>query len=99
MIGGDHYLAWKKFNTLNNIIIKYEDLVNNTEVTFKKIIIFLSKLTEIKYDEEKFIASVNSTQFNKMQKYEEKYGFIMGKESIFLFGKAKQMAKFTRFKN
>ena len=63
-----HYLSWKNFNSINKVIIRYEDLINNAEVTFKKIIIFLSKLTEIKYDEEKFIASVNSTQFNKMQK-------------------------------
>ena len=34
-------------------------------------------------DEKKFITSVNSTQFNKMQRYEEKYGFTMGQKNQF----------------
>jgi len=83
-----HYLSWKNFNSINKVIIKYEDLINNTEDTFKKIINFLSKLTKIKYNEEKLVHSVNSTQFKKLQKYEEKYGFRMGqKKKFFYLGK------------
>jgi len=81
----NHYLSWKKFNEVNNIIIRYEDLINNTEDTFKKIIIFLSKFTEIEYYEKKLNDSVNSTQFNKLQKYEKKYGFIMGQMNKFFY--------------
>ena len=78
-----HYLSWKNFNSINKVIIRYEDLINNTEDTFKKIINFLSKLTKIKYNEEKLVHSVNSTQFKKLQKYEEKYGFRMGQKNKF----------------
>ena len=81
----NHYLSWKKFNEVNNIIIRYEDLINNTEDTFKKIIIFLSKFTEIEFNEKKLNDSVNSTQFNKLKKYEKKYGFIMGQINKFFY--------------
>ena len=80
-----HYLSWKNFNSINKVIIRYEDLINNTEDTFKKIINFLSKLTKIKYNEEKLVHSVNSTQFKKLQKYEEKYGFRMGQKNKFFY--------------
>ena len=81
----NHCLSWKKFNEVNNIIIRYEDLINNTEDTFKKIILFLSKFTEIKYNKKKINDSVNSTQFNKLQNYEKKYGFIMGQMNKFFY--------------
>ena len=78
-------MSWKNFNSINKVIIRYEDLINNTEDTFKKIINFLSKLTKIKYNEEKLVHSVNSTQFKKLQKYEEKYSFRMGQKNKFFY--------------
>ena len=78
-----HYLSWKNFNLINKIFIRYQDLINNTEDTFKKLINFLSSFTTIKYNEKKFINSINSTQFKKLQKYEKEYGFEMGQKNKF----------------
>ena len=78
-----HYLSWKNFNSTNKIIIRYEDLINSTEDTFKKLINFLSSFTKIKYNEKKLINSINSTQFKKLQKYEEENGFKMGQKNKF----------------
>ena len=78
-----HYLSWKNFNSTNKIIIRYEDLINSTEDTFKKLINFLSSFTKIKYNEKKIINSINSTQFKELQKYEEENGFKMGQKNKF----------------
>ena len=78
-----HYSSWKNFNLANKIFIRYEDLINDTEKTFKKIINFLSKYSEIKYNEEKLVNAINSTQFDKLRKYENKYGFNMGQKNKF----------------
>ena len=80
-----HYLSWKNFNSINKVIIRYEDLINNTEDTFKKIINFLSKHTKIKYNEEKFTNSINTTQFDNLKINEEKHGFNMGQKSKFFY--------------
>ena len=80
-----HYLSWKNFNSVNKVIIKYEDLINNTKDTFKKIINFLSKYSEIKYNEAKLINAINTTQFDNLKKYEDKYGFNMGQKNKFFY--------------
>ena len=79
----NHYLSWKNCDSINKIIIKYEDLINDTKNTFKNIINFLSEYTEIKNNEEKLINSVNNTQFNNLRKQEDKYGFNMGQRNKF----------------
>ena len=79
----NHYLSWKNCDSINKIIIKYEDLINDTKNTFKNIINFLSEYTEIKNNEEKLIHSVNNTQFNNLRKQEDKYGFNMGQRNKF----------------
>jgi len=85
---GNHYSSWKNCNSINKIIIKYEDLVNNTKDTFKKIINFLSEHAEVYYDEKKFINSINCTEFNTLKKHENKHGFNMGqKKKFFHLGK------------
>ena len=81
----NHYLSWKNSDSINKILIKYEDLIENTENSFTKIINFLSKHTKIKYDKEKLINSINSTQFDNLKNYEEKFGFSMGQKNKFFF--------------
>ena len=78
-----HYLSWKNCNSINKIIIKYEDLINDRRETFEKIINFLCKHLEIKYNKEKLINSINSTHFDKLKKYENEYGFNMGQKNKF----------------
>ena len=70
-----NYLSWKKKKNFEGIIIKYEDLVDNTEKEFKKILLFLKKIINIEIDEKKFLKSINSCQFLKLSKLEDLHGF------------------------
>jgi len=79
----NNYLSWKNCKTIKKIIIKYEDLINDSNYMFKKIINFLCENTKIKYDEKKLISSVNSTQFDNLRNLENKYGFNMGQKNKF----------------
>jgi len=81
----NHYLSWKNFNSVNKIIIRYEDLILNTKDTFKKIINFLEKNTGITNNEEKIVNAINTTQFDILKKSEEKFGFNMGQEGKFFY--------------
>ena len=61
-----NYQTWKEFK-LNDkyLLIKYEDLVNNTKLTFIKMLEFIHKVTKFKFvlDEDKLIKSIDSTKF------------------------------------
>ena len=56
-------------------IIKYEDLLNNTEKTFINILEFLNTFTPIKIDKKRLEKVVSSTDFNNLQTKEEQLGF------------------------
>ena len=81
----NHYLSWKNSDSINKIVIKYEDLIKDTKNTFEKIVNFLSKHTKIKYDEEKIAQSINETQFDNLKKNEDKHGFNMGQKNKFFY--------------
>ena len=81
----NHYLSWKNSDSINKIVIKYEDLIKNTKDTFEKIINFLSKQAKIKYDEKKIVNSIHVTQFDNLKKNEDKYGFNMGQKNKFFY--------------
>ena len=78
-----NYLSWKKKKKYNGIIIKYEDLIDNTENEFKKILTFLKNsfqnygYTEpsIPNNEEKILKSINSCKFSKLREMEDIHGF------------------------
>jgi hypothetical protein len=78
-----HYQSWKNCNSINKIIIKYEDLISNEKKTFKTILNFLIKNTKVKFDEKKFMNSLISTNFENLKKYEENHGFNMGQKNKF----------------
>ena len=79
----NHYLSWKNCKFINKIIIRYEDLINNTKETFVKIIDFLNKEAKVEFNEEKILSSINSTKFDILQKHENKHGFRMGQKNKF----------------
>ena len=81
----NHYLSWKNSDSINKIVIKYEDLIKDTKNTFEKIVNFLSKHTKIKYDEEKIAKSISETQFDNLKKNEDKHGFNMGQKNKFFY--------------
>jgi len=80
-----NYKSWKNFGSVNKIIIRYEDLISNTEDTLKKIINFLSKHTDVKYNKDKLIEAMKSTNFENLKKYEDEYGFNMGQKGKFFY--------------
>ena len=72
----DHYNSWKMFIKDRKIfIVKYEDLINNTYETFKKIAIYLKETCLIDYDQIKLKKSVEETNFLKIKKLEKDIGF------------------------
>tara|TARA_B100001123_G_C15163447_1_gene968384 strand:- start:101 stop:919 length:819 start_codon:yes stop_codon:yes gene_type:complete len=78
-----NYASWKKKKNFNGIIIKYEDLVDNTEKEFKKILFFLKEKININIEQEKISKSVISCQFSNLRKMEDEKGFVEKTNSKF----------------
>ena len=72
----DHYKSWRNIKFAPILIIKYENLIKDTKNTFITIINFISKLMEVKLNEEKILNVVNSCAFEKLVKRENADGFI-----------------------
>ena len=79
----NHYLSWKNCNTINKVIIKYEDLILNPNDVFKNIINFLVEYAKIEYNEKRLENAIQTTQFENLKKQEDKYGFPMGQKNKF----------------
>jgi len=73
----NHYWSWKNNINFKTLIVRYEDLRDNTLEEFKKIISFIEDLKETNnnINEEKLINSINSTDFSKLKNKEKMYGF------------------------
>ena len=73
-----NYNTWKHFKKTNRyFLVKYENLVANTEKTFIEILNFIYMLgkSKLQIDEKKLKNSIKSTTFAEMQKIEKKEGF------------------------
>ena len=73
-----NYNSWKSLKDPGRyLLIKYEDLINNKDITFRKVIKFLCMLKGVKFkiDQVKFRNVIESTEFKKMQKLEQEEGF------------------------
>lgn len=72
-----NYRSWQSDNFLKcpKLIIRYEDLITDCFGTFKRIILFLSKILNFDLNENQLSFSVNSSDFNLLKKYEEKGNF------------------------
>ena len=70
-----HYQTWKN-KTKNYLLIKYEDLQENPKKEFKKIVNYVEKLTNNKFDEKKINKAIETTSFNYMQNLEDKGYFF-----------------------
>lgn len=74
-----NYNSWKIFNNFNRyLLIRYEDLIENTENNLLKILNFINFLTKSKksIDEKKLKKSVATTSFERLQYLENKFGFM-----------------------
>ena len=72
-----HEKSWSECNKFPVLTIRYEDLQLETFVTFKKVISFISKLTNKKnsFKREKAKKTISSCEFNKLKKLENEVGF------------------------
>ena len=78
-----HYNSWKVFRRFNKyLLVRYEDLINDTEKTFLNILKFIAHLGRVKFslDKEKFENTIKTTVFEKMQALEAKESFAEAKE-------------------
>ena len=69
-----HYKSWRKFKK-NNIIIKYENLLENPKKEFLKITNYLSSIAKLKFTDEEISKSIKNCNFNNLSKQEDIYGF------------------------
>tara|TARA_B100001057_G_scaffold64018_1_gene57551 strand:+ start:120 stop:968 length:849 start_codon:yes stop_codon:yes gene_type:complete len=72
-----NYQSWINQKNFSVITIKYEDLINDTTETFKKVIEFIELITKSQegYNDKKAENSIQSTSFEKMSNMEKKDGF------------------------
>ena len=74
----EHYKSWKNNKKFRVLFLKYEDLKDNKELMFKKIINFIEELKgkeKDKFDENKFYNSISSTNFVNLRNKENNEGF------------------------
>jgi len=77
-----NYNSWKSFKQEGKyLLVKYEELINNRDLVFRKIIKFLCNLKGIKFqiDQNKFQNALETTDFKQMKKLEKEKGFTEAK--------------------
>jgi len=103
-----HYASWKEFDKVDRyLLIKYEDLVEETEKTFLKVLTFIGKITKTKLDldKNKLKNVLNTTTFSNLQNLEKKNGFneasnLNGKKiTFFKYGAKNNWKNFLTSKN
>ena len=78
-----HFNTWKEFDKVNKyLLIKYEDLVSDTEKIFIKILEFIHKLTRSKFvlDELKLKNVIKTTSFENLKQLEKDNNFHEAKK-------------------
>ncbi len=65
----------------NLLLIKYENLIKTPDLEFVKIAKFLEKMLKIRFTKEQIEKSIYLSSFDKLQKMEEKKGFIESTEN------------------
>ena len=78
----NHYRSWKNNKNFQILFIKYEDIKKNKKYIFKKIILFVEKITKknSKLNEKNFLNSIKSTNFSNLKNKELNEGF---EESVY----------------
>ena len=79
-----HFNTWKEFDKVNKyLLIKYEDLVSDTEKIFIKILEFIHKLTRSKFvlDELKLKNVIKTTSFENLKQLEKDNNFHEAKKN------------------
>ena len=71
----EHYRSWTKDKD-NLLLIKYENLLTNTDEELKKIILFLGKYLDFDTNTEKNKKIIETTKFENLQKMEKQGEFL-----------------------
>ena len=77
-----NFNSWKSFNYQDrHLLIKYEDLINDTEEAFLKILKFVNKLNNSKFkiNDSKFKNVIKTVSFKNMKDLEKNFGFSESK--------------------
>ena len=77
----EHYKSWQNIKFAPILTVKYEDLIDNTEREFKKILTYLKKIMDIKINEKKILNTINSCSFKKLAEKEKNEGFSEASKS------------------
>ena len=67
----NHYLSWTEQKSISVLVLKYEDMLEKTEESFKKAVKFLN----LELDETKLKKAIKYSSFDFVKKQEEKEGF------------------------
>ena len=70
-----NYQSWKKKKDYPGIVVRYEDLIDNTEKEFKKILTFLEKIIKNNLDTVRLKKTVKACEFLNLRKIEDTHGF------------------------
>ena len=82
-----NYISWKKIN-IPKIIIKYEDLHNDTSKKFLEVLKFINQFKKVEIDESKINEVIKKCSFSQLSENEKKIGFEekKGEENFFRKG-------------
>tara|TARA_B110000238_G_C15997059_1_gene382747 strand:+ start:29 stop:886 length:858 start_codon:yes stop_codon:yes gene_type:complete len=104
-----HYASWKEFKKVDRyLLIKYEDLLEETEKTFLKVLNFICKITKTKLDldKNKLKNVLKTTTFGNLQDLEKNSNFpeantnLKGKKiTFFKYGAKNNWKDFLTSKN
>ena len=72
-----NYQSWLRNNSFRRLTIKYEDMVENPQQTFRDLIIFINTICRLNdnFNLEKFNNSIKTTNFKSLQTLEEEGKF------------------------
>ena len=72
-----HFNSWtQKMKRVPKIIVRYEDMIKNTEKIFRNTVNFLAKILKFQINEQKLKFSVENSKFKKLSNMEDEIGFI-----------------------
>ncbi len=76
----NHYRSWKKFKK-NNLLVRYEDLLNTPEKEFFRITNFLNTIGNFKFSKNYILNAIQNCNFENLSKQEDKYGFVSNSDT------------------
>ena len=69
-----NYLSWKNMKK-NNILVRYEDLYENSKSQFTRIADFIGGLLKVKFTEAQIENAINLSSFERLENMEKENGF------------------------